>query len=156
MSNLNSIIRYICLHYPYSGELSKARLTKIIYLADWLNAQKNAVQLTNISWVFNHYGPYVDDVMLAASSDPYLKVISTINFYGTPKVMVALSEENPPITLNATETKILDAVIEETAPLSFNDFIKHVYNTYPIRTADRYDILDIPKLAQAEKKACSD
>lgn len=150
MTKLQSIIRYICQNYPHKGELSKARLTKMVYLADWRSAQKNLTQLTPILWVFNHYGPYVEDVVEAASTDPGLSVIHTTNYYGTPKVLIQAKEDTPPPPLTREEKEILDNVIEETAPLIFNDFIKHVYDTYPIRIADRYEYLNLPELAHNE------
>jgi len=60
MNNLvDEIIKYICLNYPYKYKLSKARLTKMVYLIDWYYSKLNKHQMTNISWEFNHYGPYV-------------------------------------------------------------------------------------------------
>lgn len=70
MNKLQKIIAYFCIRYPYKGELSKARLTKLVYLADWFSALIDDHQLTDIDWLFNHYGPYVDDVFEVASRSP--------------------------------------------------------------------------------------
>ncbi|ARP53647.1 hypothetical protein ALFP_1760 [Alcaligenes faecalis] len=150
MNKLQSIIRYICQNYPYKGELSKARLTKMVYLADWRSAQLQSRPITSIQWVFNHYGPYVEDVIEAASTDPFLRVIQTTNHYGTPKVLVQVSDDAPPAALSDYDQQVLDEVIDETSPMAFKAFIDHVYSTYPIRTADRYDFLNLPALAHEE------
>jgi hypothetical protein len=38
MAELKDIIAYYCKQYPHKAELSKARLTKMVYLADWKSA----------------------------------------------------------------------------------------------------------------------
>ena len=55
MNNLENVIAYFCLHYPHKRELSKARLTKLVYLADWFSALIFRRQITNINWIFNHF-----------------------------------------------------------------------------------------------------
>jgi hypothetical protein len=63
MKDLLTLIIYIFKTYPKVEELSKPRLVKLIYLIDWKHAIDNGTQATNIQWYFNHYGPYVDDVI---------------------------------------------------------------------------------------------
>ena len=63
MKNLEKLIRYIILNYPNSNELSKPRLVKLIYLIDWKFTIENGSQFTDIRWIYNHYGPYVNDVI---------------------------------------------------------------------------------------------
>ena len=48
MDNVKDIVAYICCKYPYSSELSNARLTKLVYLADWMSAVANDEQVTDI------------------------------------------------------------------------------------------------------------
>lgn len=151
MNMLQSIIRYLCLMYPHRGELSKARLTKMVYLADWKSAQRTGAQLTDIRWMFNHYGPYVEDVVEAARNDRYLRVVETANMYGTPKVIIQAVDDTPMPPLSDASIDVLDSVIRETAPLYFSNFITHVYNTYPVARADRYEYLDLAALAREQK-----
>lgn len=153
MTKLQAIIRYLCMHYPYKGELSNARVTKMVYLADWLNAQQRGGQLSDIQWLFDHYGPFVPDVMNAAKADHGMLVQYTTNMYGSPKVQLSfVGDPREQLDLNPSELRILDRVIEDTAPLAFNSFINHVYDTYPIRTADRYSTLDLSDLALREHR----
>lgn len=150
MSLLQAIINYFCRNYPYPNELSKARLTKLVYLADWKAAQQSGRQLTEIEWVFNHYGPYVEDVVDAATATAGLEVVHSTNIYGAPKVVVRAVGDIQAAMLPREVAKILDEVIEDTSPLSFSSFIKYVYDTFPIRTADRYDNLNLAYLASQE------
>ena len=62
MSKLVDIAGYLVANYPYPGQLSNARLTKMIYLADWYHTVLTGRRLTEINWYFDHYGPYVKDV----------------------------------------------------------------------------------------------
>jgi hypothetical protein len=38
MATLGDVMAYLCEHYPHKDDLSKARLTKLVYLADWKSA----------------------------------------------------------------------------------------------------------------------
>src|SRR5690606_1904822 len=125
--------------------------TKMVYLADWKAAQQSGTQITDIDWVFNHYGPYVEDVVEAATGTPGLEVVHSTNVYGSPKVLVRAVDDIRFTILPSEVAEILDEVIEDTSPLSFNAFIKHVYDTFPIRTADRYATLNLAYLASQEQ-----
>lgn len=153
MTLLQAILRYLCQQYPHKAELSKARLTKMVYLADWEYARQWRRQITDITWQFDHFGPYVSDVVQAAESDVYLRLEQTTNMYGSPKTLIQYV--GPPMLpqMPADVKQILDDVIAETAPLTFRPFIQHVYGTYPIRTADRYTALDLVHAAEVER-AC--
>ena len=147
MTSLTDIIAYLCKNYPHKQELSKARLTKMVYLADWRNALQHEKQLTDIKWIFNHYGPYVDDVINAVNEDKHLSVENRQNMFGGDKGIIKLDADYEP-RLTEDEAKILDSVIESTKNKYWNDFIQFVYSTYPVRASDRYDSFDLPKLAK--------
>ncbi|MBL0749787.1 Panacea domain-containing protein [Nocardioides baculatus] len=147
MSDLESLVLYFCKHYPHKDELSKARLTKMVYLADWRSAITERKQLSDLRWTFNHYGPYVDDVVEAAELSRFLRIRETTNMYGSRKEVVEATVDAPEPSLSGNERLILDHVIQETQRLGFNDFIKLVYSTYPIVTRARYHTLDLVELA---------
>jgi len=73
MSKLRDIVAYFCSNYVYKDELSKVRLTKMVYLVDWRSAITDGKQLTRIQWHFNHYGPYVEDVVASIKYDSAFK-----------------------------------------------------------------------------------
>ncbi|WJJ93982.1 Panacea domain-containing protein [Neopusillimonas aromaticivorans] len=148
---LQAIIRYLCQVYPHPDELSNARVTKMVYLADWEYARRYGRQLTDIHWNFNHYGPFVNDVIQAANTDPLMRIEQAVNYYGSPKtLLVYCGPEQIPGELGEHARQVLDGVIHETAGLTFRPFIEHVYSTYPIRTADRYEYLDLVQSAEQE------
>lgn len=151
MNRLQLIIAYFCIHYPHQGELSNARLTKLVYLADWFSALVDEVQLTPINWVFNHYGPYVNDVYNAATESANFNITNGMNTYGGNKVVIGYNGEAVDDRLSVRDKQILDAVIEKTERLYFNDFINYVYSTYPIAANDRYSTLDLIELAREYK-----
>lgn len=150
---IEDAILYICKKYPIPDELSKARLTKLIYLADWESCRKTKKQLTGIRWYFNNFGPYVDDVVDAAKRSKFLDVIETANFYGDRKEMICAKVNAPFPILEKEEIDILDYVIDETRRLYWNDFIKYVYNTAPIVGSDRYTHLNMEHFAKVERRS---
>src|SRR5687767_14879894 len=94
MDKLTSVMAYFCARYPHKDELSKARLTKMVYLADWRMALEHGDQITDIQWIFNHYGPYVHDVEDRAKESPLFKVRSTVNAYGSPAEIIQLVDDS--------------------------------------------------------------
>ena len=64
-----------------------------------------------------------------------------------------INEKNTQLTLSDNVKHVLDFVIEKTAPLSWDDFIKLVYSTYPIVTQPRYSTLNLVQLASLYKQS---
>lgn len=147
MAKLSDVLLYLCEKYPNKSELSNARLTKMVYLSDWRSSIEHNRQLTNLKWVFNHYGPFLPEVLEKARQTPGLAVRSDTNFFGSRKEVIERKGPLPHLELSQTETDIMDAVIRETKALYWKDFIGLVYSTYPIVTQDRYVPLDLPALA---------
>ncbi|WP_322804468.1 Panacea domain-containing protein [Vibrio alfacsensis] len=148
MNQIQQIVAYFCIHYPYATELSNARMTKLVYLADWFSALADNTTLTEINWVFNHYGPYVDDVINNVSLNPHFSIIRTQTNFGSPKSVVSYFGQDITEHLPVRTRQILDLVINKTQDLYFNDFINYVYSTYPVRAQDRYANLNLVALAQ--------
>lgn len=158
MNKLQQIVAYLCLEYPHKQELSNARTTKLVYLADWFASLLNKKQMTSIDWVFNHYGPYVDDVFDAVQSSPSFDVNASTTPYNTEKLVFSYNSSSKEDfdDLTAKEMLILDFVIDKAEKLYFNDFIDYVYSTYPVKASERYSKLDLPVLAaeyQSKKAA---
>lgn len=145
---IEDIILYFCKKYPLPSELSKARLTKLVYLADWQSCIRTGKQLTHIKWYFNNFGPYVDDVVDTARNNPNITVITTNNFYGDTKEVISVKDDAPMPTMEKNQAEILDFVINETKKLYWNDFIKYVYSTPPVSGSTRYTILNLEYFAK--------
>lgn len=152
MATLEGVIAYICKNYPLPDELSKARLTKLVYLADWESCIKAGKQITAINWYFHNFGPYVDDVINEAKSSRVLRVKQTENMYGDKKELIYLVEKAKIPELSDGEKEVIKSVINDTKRLYWNDFIKHVYETYPISTSERYTQLNLVGLAKSYKQ----
>ncbi|WP_323802813.1 Panacea domain-containing protein [Sulfitobacter litoralis] len=149
MANIADIAAYFCQNYPHKSELSKTRLTKLVYLADWKNARRFGKQLTPIKWYFHNFGPYVEDVIKAVENDDRFSIVATSNSYGDTKSLIEYSGSRRGIKgLTDQDISVLDAVIEKTSPMYWKAFIKHVYSTKPIRESDRYRFLDLAALAK--------
>jgi hypothetical protein len=149
---LRDVMAYICLNYPHKDELSKARLTKMIYLCDWRSAIMRGKQITNIEWIFNHYGPYVDDIYSVASKDPDFEISMSTNIYGNIKEIISVKPEAKTESLKTGDKEIIDFVINKTSTMYWESFIKLVYSTYPIVSQERYIKLNLPSLAEEYKK----
>lgn len=93
--------------------------------------------LTDIRWVFNHYGPYVDDIIDTAKQNTLFTISNSQNFYGDNKLIISCNENYQP-NVSVEEKKIMDFVIEKTKSMYFNEFIDYVYSTYPISSQQRY------------------
>ena len=139
-NSLNDLFKYFCSMYPHSQELSKARLTKMVYLADWENYLANQKQISNIEWYFDNFGPYVTDIVDTAYNDPDIRVVSTRTIYGTDKTLIEYHGKAP--ILDNSIKAVLDKVIDNTKPLSWKNFIDYVYATPPIKESARYNYLD--------------
>lgn len=155
MTTIKDALAYVLKHYPNNmrHELSNARVTKMLYLADWHQAINHGKQITDISWFFDNYGPYVNDVKSTAESNPdVFSVTSTNNMYGQPKIMISLTENNYEAIIPEIERASFDHVIHETQKMYWDSFIKLVYSTYPITSSDRYSTLDLVEKAAEYKK----
>ena len=101
-------------------------------------------------WIFNHYGPYVNDVINVMKQHPNdFEVISRENPYGgiTDKFRLnKTSGDN--IELEPRVKAIADFLISKTVHLSWSNFISVVYSTYPIKNNLQYSRLDLEDLAK--------
>lgn len=148
MADIKDIVAYFCKHYPHKEELSKARLTKLVYLADWKAAIERGKPLTDIEWIYNRYGPYVDDVAeIAMENDDLFSIDPTENYYGENKHVISLKNENYEPSLGDNDAPVLNHIISITEKRYWDDFLKLVYATYPIQHSERFDTLDLEKLA---------
>ncbi|MDO9326223.1 MAG: Panacea domain-containing protein [Methanoregula sp.] len=149
MTELKDVMAYIIANYPFKGELSNARLTKMIYLTDWKNALLSGRQVTDISWRFVDFGPFVRDIQdTAINYREIFNSIETTNQYGVKKLLITLNDPNFQPNLSPEEKKVIDHVIEKTKRLNWNDFIRLIYSTYPILKSERYSDLNLIKFAK--------
>ena len=148
MNNLEKLIRYILLNYPNLQELSKPRLVKLIYIIDWRYTIENGKQYTDINWMYNHYGPYVNDVINLMKKNPNIfKVETYSNPFGRGNTDKFDLVDKTKIELDENIKSIVDRFIDYTYKLTWSDFINLVYSSYPIKNNLKYSQLDLEKLA---------
>lgn len=148
MSSLRDVVAYICKHYPYPDQLSNARVTKMVYLADWRSAITRGEKLTDTRWTFNHYGPFVYDVIEMAKGDSTFKITATQNMFGSSKELIGLRGDVDCPSLSEKDREILDFIMEKSANKNYGEFMRLVYSTYPVATRERYSELDLVELAK--------
>ena len=149
MEKLTQIISYLLDKYPYKRELSNARVTKMIYLADWRNSIIHKKQISNIDWYFDNYGPFVWDVYKnVTDNDDIFDVINDTNMYGVGKRILFLNKKIDCNLLSEDDINVLDRIIESTKALNWNQFIRLVYSTYPVISSERYKKLNLAEKAE--------
>lgn len=149
MTTLENIIIYILQNYPKNCayNLSKARITKMVYLIDWKKCISSGKQMTNIKWYFDNYGPFVFDVDNVINKSAYIESIKEFTVYGHIKTNYKLKDSSIVVDLPEEDRKIIDFVINETTFLSWDNFIALVYSTHPIATSQRYSNLNLEEKA---------
>lgn len=154
MSKLKEILSYFCYYYPHKDELSKSRLTKMVYLADWKSAIERGFPITDIQWRYDYYGPFVDEIFELVLADSDFNVIISSNKFGDKKYIITLRNPQKPLIKSLTEAdvEILKYVIDSTKSLFYNDFIQLVYSTYPILKSEQFTPLDLIDIAKSYKK----
>jgi len=153
--NLYDLVRYIVKNYPHKNELSKARLNKLIYLIDWKASLDYQEQISDIEWIFNHYGPYVPDIETRLLFDDRFDIETTTNFYGSEKNVIKIKNDKGFQEPDEKQKKVIDFVIDLTKDMYWNKFINTVYSTYPIKYSQRGEKLDLVQLANEYKKGKS-
>jgi hypothetical protein len=144
MATLKDAMAYVCSSYPGS-DLSKAKLAKILYLADWKAALSGRDQITPVQWKFNHYGPYVTDVVDTARDNDGFSLVNDWTAFGNRRTVVRYAGERPELSQDERDT--IDGIIQRVASMSFDAFLKLVYSTYPVVVSDRGSVLDLRRLA---------
>ncbi len=148
MHKLIDIIAYILLHTPNPDILSKYRVTKMVYLADWCSCVNRGYQMSNIKWFFDNYGPFVWDVYNTVENNPNIFSISyDRTYYGETKMLFSMKDISYCPNLSNTSRSLLDFIISQTCNLPTSEFTRLVYNTYPILTTKRYHFLNLPQKA---------
>lgn len=145
---LRNIILYIVKVYPYSKTLTISRIEKLIYLIDWEYVMRYKTQMTNISWYFDHYGPYSSDILNILNQDKYIRVQKDTSNFGTVRYLVEPRKDKDSLNyvgLSDEEIEVIDEVITNTRLLTWNQLINYVYATPPIREGKKHTYLNLEK-----------
>lgn len=154
MAKLADVLAYLIAKTPLSINRSNARLTKLVYLADWKHVLETGEQISEIDWYFNHYGPFVWDVQEAAVARRDLfKIEEGFTAGGNTRTYFSLRVSSVIVELTPSEHRALDDVLATTRDLNWASFIQLVYSTYPVATSDRHTHLDLRAKAVAYKES---
>jgi len=149
MAKLKDVMAYIIKKYPYKSDLSNAKLTKMIYLADWKHAITYSHQISEIKWYFDNYGPFVWDIKDEALNNPDTFIVKEVlNAYGSPKAIIGIIQMQYVPEISKEEEKSINHVIESAKKLNWDQFIRLVYSTYPIISSEKYTYLDLVNKAK--------
>lgn len=146
----NNILHYLVDKYPYPDDLTRLRVTKLIYLIDWKAVQKTGQQLTNITWSLGQYGPTTETIIETVDKDPGLTFLETVSNFGTKKYLLktTIPDEQLSYNLSCENRHLIDTVINETKDLFWNNFMNHVYQTPPVIQAKSYGVLNLENFAK--------
>lgn len=151
MAELHDVMAYLIANYPdhLSHELSNARLTKMVYLADWHQILTEGKQVTRIKWYFDNFGPFVRDIEQTAADRSDLFIVNLgSNSQGQAKKTFSLRDGDYEPVLTVAEKTSLDHIISVTSKLYWAPFINLVYSTHPVASSQRYSYLDLSKKAE--------
>lgn len=149
MADLKDVLAHLLRDYPNPEALANARVTKMVYLADWKSALDRGQQVTGINWYFDNFGPFVHDVKQCAKDHPELfTVTQQVTALGGEKNVFALIDKTYVPKLTDDERRILDHVRTSTQSLSFDRFVKLVYSTFPVMKTERFSYLNLVELAK--------
>ena len=147
MRKLEAVICYLLDTYPHKRDMVDYRLTKTVYLIDWVSCKRHDKQITKTMWLFDRRGPYVDDILIESLRSKNIKAIYLDNpsnpyftFIGdSDEVLKALTEE---------EISVIDFVIKHTKALYTMNFEYLVDSTHPFFHGTEKQIVDLRKISR--------
>lgn len=154
MAAIKDLLACILQKYPASklGDLSNARITKIIYLIDWLGCLRLGRQVTQTKWRYDNHGPFVWDIKDCAELNSELFTVESVhNAFGAKKTVIKLRDSSFSPDITAAEQDLVERIIEISSPLTWADFISLVYGTHPVASSERYTILNLIEKAKEYK-----
>ena len=131
MAEPKDVVAYLRRRYPANG-LSRVRLRRMAYLADWKSALERGRQMTGLVWVFGDRGPGGPDAERLVEEE----------LSGRPR---SLLDRYPSLT--AEDRRLLRFVARSVEGKGYPEMEKLVYSTYPLFTGERHSELDLTSLA---------
>lgn len=126
------VVAYLRRRYPANG-LSRVRLRRMAYLADWKSAIERGRQMSGLVWTFGERGP----------TCPEAERLVEAELSGSQRSFFARYP-----SLTAEDTRLLGFVVRSVGVKGYPEVEKLVYSTYPIFTQERHSDLDLAALAE--------
>jgi hypothetical protein len=145
---LENVMIYFCMKYP--DKLSKTKLAKMIYLADWKFCIEYGQQITDIQWVFRTFGPYAVDIRKLVERNDTFIIKSKYHYLSSQWVedIISIKKGTSLPSLPERIRDVLDFVIEKPQRLNWDSITKLVGSTYPIMSQPRGSLLNLIQLAK--------
>ncbi len=131
MLNFVELFKIILSVYPQSKELTRDRLVKLTYLADWRSAITYKKQITSVKWYINNYGPYIEDMY---------KILADEKFDINQEIQRRKTEK---YNCDREINLVVNFIIDKTQDLDSNTFSTLVFSTFPLATSPKYCYIDL-------------
>ena len=137
MPDLDPLVDYIIdrvRNEQDDSHIGNTQLVKLIYLVDVLHWRRHGERVTDLQWLFYHYGPYAYEVQELVNR----KNLSADYWTGGSFPFQAFG---------SSVKRTVDDVIERWGLLGLNQLLDYVYfETEPMENAKRGDTLDFSKI----------
>jgi uncharacterized phage-associated protein len=133
------------------AQVSTIRLVKLLYLIDLEYFIRHKKTLTEINWVFYHYGPYfyeLGDILNSASIDLDAKEVMTQS--GKGYTYRVIDEQDISKLLDFVTEQQINRIIKKWALEDTRLLLDFVYNTPPIKMGQRGNSIDFSLAVEKE------
>jgi len=137
MNSILAVSHYLKANHPKQHCLSRHRLLRLVYLADWRAALVYGLPLTDTHWVNDHVFPQAPDAL------PWFRVDDGDSYENVPAYLPSMEEE--PLTEQAVTS--LDYVLEKTKNLNWTGVALLVQATHPAHMTEKGSVMDLNSLA---------
>ena len=156
MATLKDLVALVISEYPKPEDLTRARLEKLIYLADVEWAWRYGDKLTDIDWIYNDYGPFVhacDPPTGELEGEGSVKIHYDQTVFGNDKRWHQwIGSEKEVGGVTPEEINVIRSVIKETWRFQFGRFVEYVYSTPPMVQANQYERHDIVRTMTKQRR----
>lgn len=136
---VRKLVKKICQEGQFCGQV---RMTKLIYLVEWEYFAWTRERLTDLDWIFWHYGPWSKKLsnILVEFGEPEEEMVDT----GLQRVYWKPSEFcNEKIRLSAELEGIVGRILDTFGNKKTEDIVRYTYfNTEPMQYVERGEPLD--------------
>ncbi len=152
-AKLRALIGYVVSRLEeMEATFGKTKLVKLLYLADVENYRRYGQKLSELDWVFYHYGPYaleIDQALREIELDIPQEEVTTANGHRAvvfrPSRHVETDFEKQ---VSSREKMVVDRVLKQWGLEELNPLLSYVYfYTEPMKDAKRGEPLDFAKIA---------
>lgn len=146
MNKVQQIAAYYLKHSK-SKSISELRLTKILYLCDWIHCLVHDSYMTNFKWMLK-YCVTAEGVNQSIMSGQHFSMQVIKQHSEIKEYTLLFPNINNTELLVDSEIKVIDYILKHTDELYFNDLINYIHSTYPLREDTIYRDLDLLKSAK--------